>query len=89
MMEKQFDIMISYSHKDKVLCKQIYEELIKSGYHVWIDFEQMHGNLMDAMSQAIERSHTVIICMSEEYRKSNYCRAESHYAFQRQRKIFL
>jgi hypothetical protein len=25
--------------------------------------------------------------MSEEYRKSNYCRAEAHYAFQRQRKI--
>jgi hypothetical protein len=25
--------------------------------------------------------------MSEDYRKSNYCRAEAHYAFQRQRKI--
>jgi hypothetical protein len=47
----------------------------------------MHGNVMDAMAQAIERSHTIIICMSEEYRKSNYCRAEAHYAFQRQRKI--
>ncbi|CAF4004309.1 unnamed protein product, partial [Rotaria sp. Silwood1] len=27
------------------------------------------------------------ICMSEQYRKSNYCRAEAHYAFQQQRKI--
>jgi hypothetical protein len=85
--EKKFDIMISYSHKDKVLCKQLYEELTKSGYRVWIDFDQMHGNVMDTMAQAIEQSHTVIICMSEEYRKSNYCRAEAHYAFQRQRKI--
>ena len=85
--EKIFDIMISYSHKDKVLCKQLYEELTKSGYRVWIDFDQMHGNVMDTMAQAIEQSHTVIICMSEEYRKSNYCRAEAHYAFQRQRKI--
>ena len=85
--EKTFDIMISYSHKDKTLCKQIYEELTKAGYRVWIDFDQMHGNVMDAMAQAIERSHTIIICMSEEYRKSNYCRAEAHYAFQRQRKI--
>jgi hypothetical protein len=82
-----FDIMISYSHKDKVLCKQIYEELIKSGYRVWIDFDQMRGNIMDAMAQAIERSHTILICMSEDYRKSNYCRAEAHYAFQRQLKI--
>jgi hypothetical protein len=85
--QNTFDIMISYSHKDKVLCNQIYEELSKSGYRVWIDFDQMRGNVMDAMAQAIEQSHTVIICMSEDYRKSNYCRAEAHYAFQRQRKI--
>jgi hypothetical protein len=85
--EKSFDIMISYSHKDKELCKEIYDELMKADYRVWIDFDQMHGNIMDAMAQAIEQSKTVIICMSEEYRKSNYCRAEAHYAFQRQRKI--
>ena len=79
--------MISYSHKDNLLCIQIYEELIKAGYRVWIDFDQMHGNVMDAMAQAIERSHTIIICISEQYQRSNYCRAEAHYAFQRQRKI--
>ncbi|CAF4309807.1 unnamed protein product [Rotaria socialis] len=84
---KEFDIMISYSHKEKVLCKQIYEELIKAGYRVWIDFDQMHGNVMDAMAQAIEQSNTVIMCMSEQYRKSNYCRAEAQYAFQCERKI--
>jgi hypothetical protein len=85
--KKSFDIMISYSHKEKILCKQLYEELTKAGYRVWIDFDQMHGNVMDAMAEAIERSHTIIICMSEQYRRSNYCRAEAHYAFQRQRKI--
>jgi hypothetical protein len=85
--ENKFDIMISYSHKDETICKQIYEELVQSGYRVWIDFDQMHGNVMDSMAQAIERSHTIIICMSEQYRRSNYCRAEAHYAFQRQLKI--
>ncbi|UJR22665.1 hypothetical protein I4U23_025704 [Adineta vaga] len=79
--------MISYSHKDKVLCKQLYDELIRRNYRVWIDFDQMHGNVMDAMAQAIDRSQTIIICMSEQYRKSNFCRAEAHYAFQRQRQI--
>jgi hypothetical protein len=82
-----FDIMISYSHKDETICKQIYEELVKAGYRVWIDYDQIHGNVMDAMAQAIERSQTIIICMSEQYRRSNYCRAEAHYAFQRQLKI--
>jgi hypothetical protein len=85
--EKMFDIMISYSHKDKILCKQLYDELIKAGYRVWIDFDQMHGNVMDAMAQAIERSHTILICMSDQYRRSNYGRAEAYYAFQRQLKI--
>ena len=85
--ELLFDIMISYSHKDKILCKRLYDELVASGYRVWIDFDQMHGNVMDAMAQAIERSRTMVICMSEQYRRSNYCRAEAHYAFKRQLKI--
>ncbi|CAF1533166.1 unnamed protein product [Adineta ricciae] len=85
--QNTFDIMISYSHKDTSLCKQIYDELTRRNYRVWIDFDQMHGNVMDAMAQAIDRSRTIIICMSEEYRKSNFCRAEAHYAFQQQRHI--
>jgi hypothetical protein len=85
--EKTFDIMISYSHKDEIICKQLYEELVKAGYRIWIDFDQMHGNVMDSMAQAIEQSTTIIICMSEQYRRSNYCRAEAHYAFQRQLRI--
>jgi hypothetical protein len=79
--------MISYSHKDEIICRQIYDELIKAGYRVWIDFDQMHGNVMDAMAQAIEHSNTILICMSEQYRRSNYCRAEAYYAFQRQLRI--
>ena len=85
--DEQFDIMISYSHKDKELCHQLYGELVKRGFRVWIDFDQMHGNVMDAMAEAIEHSQMVIICMSEEYRRSNFCRAEAQYAFQRQRKM--
>ena len=85
--QRMFDIMISYSHKDQILCKQIYEHLVQAGYRVWIDFDQMHGNVMDAMAQAIERSHIIVICMSEQYRRSNYCRAEAHYAFQRGLKL--
>ncbi|CAF1140287.1 unnamed protein product [Rotaria sp. Silwood1] len=82
--EKKFDIMISYSHKDKEICKQLYEELVRVGYRVWIDFDQMYGNVMDAMVEAIEQSRTIMICMSEQYQRSNYCRAEAQYAFQKQ-----
>ena len=82
--EKNFDIMISYCHREKEICKKLYEELVRSGYRVWIDYDQMHGNVMDAMAQAIEQSRTILICMSEQYRRSNYCRAEAQYAFQKQ-----
>jgi hypothetical protein len=85
--DTRFDVMISYSHKDKQICKQVYDELIRAGYRVWIDFDQMHGNVMDAMAQAIEQSHAIIICMSEDYQRSNFCRAEAQYAFQRKLKM--
>lgn len=82
-----FDMMISYSHHDESIAKKIHAELTQKGYRVWIDFEQMHGNVMDAMAYGIEHSQTVLISMSDNYRRSNYCRAEAHYAFQRQRKL--
>jgi len=44
---------------------------------------------MDTMVQAIEQSRIIIICMSEEYKRSNYCRAEAQYVFKRQLKIIL
>ena len=83
----RFDVMISYSHKDKEICKQVYDELNRAGYRIWIDFNQMHGNLMDAMAQAIEQSRAIVICMSEHYQRSNVCRAEAQYAFQRKLKM--
>ena len=85
--QSTFDIMISYSHNDEIICKRIYQELINRRFRVWIDFDQMHGNIMDAMAQGIEQSQMILICTSEQYRRSNYCRAEAHYAFQRQRKL--
>lgn len=83
----KFDMMISYSHKDKEICGQIYDELLRRGYRVWIDFNEMHGNVMDAMAHAIKQSRLIILCVSEEYQRSNYCRAEAQYAFKRQLKI--
>ncbi|CAF4030993.1 unnamed protein product [Rotaria magnacalcarata] len=73
--------------KNEIICRRIYEKLVDVGCRVWIDFDQIHGNVMDTMAQAIEQSNTIIICMSEEYRKSNYCRAAANYAFQRGTRI--
>ncbi|CAM4830673.1 unnamed protein product [Rotaria magnacalcarata] len=72
---------------NEIICRRIYEKPVDVGCRVWIDFDQIHGNVMDTMAQAIEQSNTIIICMSEEYRKSNYCRAAANYAFQRGTRI--
>ncbi len=81
----QYDVMISYSHKDKNICHQIHKALVASNFRVWIDLERMHGIMLQAMADAIEQSRYVIICMSDNYCVSPYCRAEAQFAFEKQR----
>ncbi|CAF2603423.1 unnamed protein product [Rotaria sp. Silwood2] len=83
----QYDIMLSYSHRNKDLCYAIYDRLIKDGFRVWIDRENMHGSPMDAMAHAIESCQYVLVCMSEEYKQSPCCQLEAQYAFQKRRPL--
>ncbi|CAF1332554.1 unnamed protein product [Rotaria sordida] len=79
----KYDIMISYSHKDKELCLQIHEQLIKDGFRVWLDKDCLRGSTMAGIANAIENSEYVMICMSNMYKQSVYCQSEAHYAFER------
>ncbi|CAF4466028.1 unnamed protein product [Rotaria sp. Silwood2] len=81
----QYDVMISYSHKDKDLCHQIHKALVADNFRVWIDLERMHGIMMQAMAEAIEQSRYILICMSDSYAVSPYCQAEAQYAFEKRR----
>ena len=83
----QYDVMISYSHKDKDICHRIHKTLIDDKFRVWIDHERMHGAMIQAMADAIEHSRYVIICMSDNYSVSPYCRAEAQFAFEKQRAL--
>ncbi|CAF4590336.1 unnamed protein product [Rotaria sp. Silwood2] len=78
-----YDIMISYSHKDKELCLQIHEKLVKDGFNVWVDRDCLRGSTMVGIANAIENSEYVLICMSNRYKESVYCQSEAHYAFER------
>ena len=80
---KKYHIMLSYSHSDRELCYRIHDWLVKDQFRVWIDRDQMHGQTMVAMANAIENSEFVFICMSETYKQSAYCQSEAHYAFER------
>ncbi|CAF3324411.1 unnamed protein product [Rotaria socialis] len=83
--EFQYDVMISYCHKDKHICHRIHEALNADKFRVWIDREEMHGSMMEVMADAIKQSRCVLICMSDNYYLSPYCQAEAKYAFEKRR----
>lgn len=79
----EYDIMMSYSHKDEESCLKIHEKLIQDGFRVWLDRYCLRGSTMVGIADAIENSKYVIICMSNTYKQSVYCQSEAHYAFER------
>jgi hypothetical protein len=80
-VNKKYDIMISYCHKDKELCHRLYYRLLESKFRVWIDLDNMYGPIVERMSEAIENAEFALICMSDAYKSSTYCRLEAEYAF--------
>jgi hypothetical protein len=66
-MSYQFDVMLSYCWAEKTVCKKNFECLINKGYLVWFDEQNMHGNSLSAMANAIENTQCIIVCMSENY----------------------
>ncbi|CAF4792092.1 unnamed protein product, partial [Rotaria magnacalcarata] len=40
-----------------------------------------------AMTDAVENSEFIIICMSDSYKRSAYCQAEAEYAFRCKRRL--
>ncbi|CAF1441837.1 unnamed protein product, partial [Rotaria sordida] len=80
----KYDIMLSYSHRDRDLCHRICDRLVKDNFRVWLDRDQMHGSTMVAMADAIENAEFVFVCMSDAYKQSAYCQSEAQYAYERQ-----
>jgi hypothetical protein len=78
--EENEHIMISYNRESRELCLQIKNEIEKMGFKVWIDVEDIHGSSLESMANAIERSHCVLMGMTEKYKSSPNCRLEAEYA---------
>lgn len=78
---KKNHIMISYNRNSRVMCLRIKAELERLGHTVWIDVENIHGSTLASMANAIEESKCVLICMTEDYKQSVYCRAVIKFKF--------
>ncbi|XP_072051354.1 uncharacterized protein [Amphiura filiformis] len=79
--QKTAQIMISYQWDSKPTATKLRDSLVNSGYRVWMDDTHMTGDILAAMAEAVEKSHVVLICMSEKYKNSQSCRSEAEYAY--------
>src|SRR5690349_13006603 len=66
-------VMISYDHQHKEIARALNKRLQEMGYNTWIDVEQMRGDIIDAMSAAVQDSCVVIVCYSENYKNRENC----------------
>lgn len=73
-------IMISYQSANRDLLVKIKERLRDKGHKVWMDVEQMSGDILETMAQGVENAAVVLVCFSRKYKESDYCRQEAQYA---------
>jgi len=67
-------IMISYNHSTRAICSKIAKNLKCRNYIVWIDQENISGDILRSMAEAVENSFVVLMAINEEYFQSQYCR---------------
>jgi len=84
--KKKYDVMISYNWTYQSTILQIVKLLIDQGISVWMDLDEMSGNILEAMSNAIDNSDIVLICASQEYADSRNCKLEAQYSYQQNKK---
>ncbi|XP_039250993.1 uncharacterized protein LOC120328542 [Styela clava] len=85
--EMKKHIMISYQWSSQTLMNQVYEELTKHGYNVWMDIHDLNGSILEAMAEAVENAAIVLVCMTQKYKDSPNCRTEAEYAFNLRKEI--
>lgn len=77
-------IFISYSRADTVFARQLYEALHGLGFALWRDRSEMEGgqNWWQQIQEAIEKSDTMVLCMSPAALASPVVTQEWRYARQ-------
>ena len=84
-------IMFSYSWDNKDNVRHIYDLLEQEFPNIpkWIDINQMQGNIMETMNDAVENAFVIIIFLSKSYKNSKNCKTESELVIGKQKKFLL
>jgi hypothetical protein len=76
--EEIYDVFISYSSEDKDIVLCIIEDLKKMRISYWVDHEQiMFGDFItEKIEDGLQRSRFVLVCLSVNLGRSNWCKKE-------------
>lgn len=77
-----YDVFLSYSSKDKAVVRDIAERLLADGLRVWLDDWEIKPRTAKALrakkiEKGLERSRTLVLCMSENAFGSDWATLES------------
>src|SRR6266849_196458 len=73
-----YDVFLSHSSKDNLLCRELAERLKNDGLHVWFDeWEIKPGDLISlAVEKGLQNSRTLILAMSRNSFDSDWVSLE-------------
>ncbi|KAI8491691.1 hypothetical protein Bbelb_304960 [Branchiostoma belcheri] len=80
-------IMISYFWRQQTQVYKIKEHLGKVGYRVWMDMDDIEGDITTSKAKAINEAAIVLIAFSDDYANSEYCKREALVAQQHKKVI--
>ncbi|XP_072030884.1 uncharacterized protein [Amphiura filiformis] len=80
-------IMISYQWDVQPRMIELRQRLQQAGYRTWMDVDEMEGDLLVAMADAVENAAVVLVAMSQKYKDSQNCRTEASYAYKQNKTI--
>ena len=72
-------IFISYSTQDTKQAMNLRDLLKEREIPVWFDEETEKGNSIEAMVLGLNDARLVIMCLSDAYRQSEFCKREAEY----------
>ncbi|KAJ3032736.1 hypothetical protein HDV00_007174 [Rhizophlyctis rosea] len=75
-----FDLMLSYQWDHQPMVLRLRQALQQRGFSVWMDLNQMHGNVYEKMYEAVTKCRVVCTCLTKKYELSANCKRELCFA---------
>lgn len=77
--EFQYDVFVSYSHRDKEEVKRFVSRLKNFGLKVWIDYDKVApgDHFATTINAGLENSRTAVLCWSKQAGRSQWCQFEA------------